>query len=58
MALTTRTAIKNINENNYNIYQTQDQTGVLVSIISTKNPFKGTNIFGIVAGDKVEAYFP
>ena len=37
----TRTAIKNINENNYNIYQTQDKTGVLVSIISTKNLFKG-----------------
>ena len=39
----TRTAIKNINENNYNIYQTQDKTGVLMSIISTKISFKGTD---------------
>ena len=39
----TRTIIKNINENNYNIYQTQDKTDVLVSIISIKNPFKGND---------------
>ena len=35
--------IKNIKGSNYNIYQTQDKTGVLMSIISTGSPFKGTD---------------
>ena len=39
----TRTSIKNIKESNYNIYQTQDKTDVLRSIISTKSPLKGTD---------------
>ena len=33
--------VKNIKGRNYNIYQTQDKTGVLMSIISTRSPFKG-----------------
>ena len=39
----TKTAIKSIKGSNYNIYQTQDKTGVLISIISTGSPFKGTD---------------
>ena len=36
-------AIKNINRSNYNIYQTEDKTSVLMSIISTGSLFKGTD---------------
>ena len=39
----TKTAIKKIKRSNYNIYQTQDKIGVLMSIISTGSPFKGTD---------------
>ena len=36
----TKTAIKNIKRSNYNIYQTQDKTGVLMNIVSTRSLFK------------------
>ena len=39
----TKTTIKNIKRSNYNIYQTQDKTSVLMSIISIGSPFKGTD---------------
>ena len=39
----TSTSINNIKESNCNIYQTQDKTDVIRSIISTKIPFKGTD---------------
>lgn len=37
----TRTALKRINWNSYNINQSQDKVGVFVSLVSTKIPFKG-----------------
>ena len=37
----TRTAMKRINWNGYNINQSQDKVGVFVSLVSTKIPFKG-----------------
>lgn len=37
----TRTAMKRINWNSYNINQASDKVGVFVSLVSTKIPFKG-----------------
>eukprot|EP00889_Picochlorum_renovo_P003283 jgi/Picre1/30313/NNA_005677.t1 len=37
----TRTAMKRINWNSYNINQANDKVGVFVSLVSTKIPFKG-----------------